>query len=100
MIYKRQFQTGFGSDPRRKWYAVYKCEACEHEAWIEMYDPHLFNKEPRRCPECQSFGAEDLRKSLEAKRASLEAQEAQVRAEIEKVIIEIGKLEQKEVYDG
>lgn len=93
MIFIRQFQTGTGRDPRDKWIAVYKCDACGHEAWLEMYDPTQYNKDPRRCPECGSMGAEDLRKSLEARRASLEAQEAKVRLEIEKVIQEIEQLE-------
>jgi len=88
MIYKREFKSGTGNDPRDTWYAVYKCDACGNEEWVHMSDRYTFRRVPRVCPKCHSMGAEDLRKSLEAKRDEL-------RAEIEKVIQEINQLEGK-----
>jgi DNA replicative helicase MCM subunit Mcm2 (Cdc46/Mcm family) len=93
MIYQREFQNGFGNDPRNKWYAVFHCDACGHNEWVPMPWRDSFDKGPRVCPKCHSLGVEDLRKSLEAKRARLQAQEAQVREEIEKVIQELQQLE-------
>jgi len=93
MVYKREFQTGFGNDPRNKWYAVYHCDACGHEEWVPMGMQSSFDRRPRPCPKCHSMGVENLRKNLEAKRVELEAREKQVRLEIEKVIQEIQQLE-------
>jgi hypothetical protein len=93
MIYKREFQTGTGTDPRDKWYAVYHCYACGNEEWIPMGMHSSFDRRPRVCPKCHCLGAEDLRKSLEAKRAQLQAEEARVRQEIEKVLQELQQLE-------
>lgn len=92
MKYTREFQSGFGNDPRNKWYAVYKCDACGHEEWVHMPMRSTFDRRPRTCPKCHSLGAEDLRNVLEAKKAELQAQEAKVRAEIDKVIAEIDRL--------
>lgn len=98
MTYIREFQTGYGNDPRNKWYAVYKCDACGHEEWIHMPTPSTFDRtRARECPKCHSVGVEDLRNALAAKKAALEAEEARVRAEIEKVIAEIDRLSTKEV---
>jgi len=93
MVFKREFKNGTGNDPRDTWYAVYKCDACGHDEWIHMSDRYTFRREPRVCPKCHCMGAEDLRKSLEAKRTKLQAEQDRVRKEIEKVIQEIQQLE-------
>ena len=93
MTFVREFQSGFGNDPRNIWYAVYHCDACDNTEWIRMGMQSTFDRRPRRCPKCGSMGVEDLRKSLQAKRVELEARELQVRREIEKVIQEIQQLE-------
>lgn len=96
MKYIRKFQSGAGgSDPRNKWYAVYKCAACGHDEWVRISNVQTFIPRDRACPQCGVMDPEDLRKNLELKRASLEAQEAQVRAEIEKVIEELNRLQEE-----
>lgn len=87
MKYIREYQNGCGgSDPRIKWFAVYKCAACGHEADIRMANPLTFDRRDRRCPECGAIDAEDLRNNLEVKRAALEARRAAITAEIEDII--------------
>lgn len=87
MKFIREYQNGCGgSDPRNKWFAVYKCAACGHEADIRMADPSSFDRRDRRCPECGAMDAEDLRNNLETRRAALEAQRHAIQQEIDNII--------------
>lgn len=89
MIFVREFESGFGHDPRNKWYAVYKCDACGHEDYIHMPMPSIFNRNPRKCPKCHCLRAEDLRKSLAIKKAQLEAERARLDREIAELVVEM-----------
>lgn len=93
MKYIREYQNGCGgSDPRNKWFAVYKCAACGHESDIIMSDPSSFDRRDRRCPKCGAMEAGDLRKNLETKRVSLEAQRKVIQREIDDVIRQLDRL--------
>jgi len=89
MRYTREFQSGFGNDPRNKRYAVYKCEACGHDVWVHMPTPSTFDRRDRPCPRCGSMGAGDRRASLEAQKRALEAERTRIDQEIAKLVAEI-----------
>lgn len=95
MRYIREFQTGTGSDPRDKWIAVFKCDACGHEDWIPMSDRHTFKKEPRTCPACKVKEPEDLAKLL-AQKASLEAEQVRISLELERITAQLRAYDHRE----
>lgn len=93
MKYIREYQNGCGgSDPRNKWFAVYECGACGHEASIIISNRGTFDRRDRRCPECGALDAKDLRNNLETRRAALETQRRAIQQEIDDIIKQLDEL--------
>ena len=95
MKYTREFLSGSKTDVRSKWFAVFSCDECGKESFIEMWDKFRFDKiNPRECPYCHSYGKEDYINNLKTKIADLTKTRSRIDVEIEQLTKEV---QQKEV---
>ena len=83
MYYVKTFSGGGAHyDPRRRTYAEYQCDVCNHIECFDITTNSTFNyTKSRSCPKCGSHGKEDYKKNIQS--------------QIEKIITDIEQAQRK-----
>jgi len=80
-------------DPRDNKWAVYKCDNCNHEEYINVTYNFTFDYDsPRMCPQCKTISQQDYIEALKTKINKLTEEKSKINIQIETLISE---LEQK-----
>jgi len=84
-------KTFTNSEVWKQMFAEFKCDNCGNVEWVRVKENKV-NKEPIKCPDCNSMGKEDFKTTLINKKNILEQEKEKLQNEIDNLISEIDNI--------